>query len=940
MEEVLFATGRAHGAGVPDAVEKLLDLPHQVLARRGPRREHAARVKRALERYEHDSEDSEPDTEDDAQGPAPPQPQQPPLRNLKQQVRKGLTMHRHLADGNVSKAAHCLNQHEAVTCTPTMRDTLLGLHPAEPPPELQQTEVTPLTVSADTLTSVLKALKKGKAGGPSGWTYAHVRAACTRTKSARSALLRLVNVMLAGTLPHVQLLSDSRLIAVGKPDGGVRPIAIAEVFVRIACLCALSAATVASLALPPLQLGVGVRGGAECIGHALRAALHDDPATAVVQLDFTNAFNSVSRQAVLHAVKQRQPALLPFVQWLYGRHSRLLLHSRDEPLEPITSQSGVRQGDPLGTLLFALTLQGPLEHTQQLHPNARFLALHDDVHVHGKPSELAAGVAALRERAQSIGLRLRLSKCAVYSPTPAVGAETARLIGIPHAEEGIVAAGSPVGSPAFVRQTVQTAADKVLADLDELAALQVSAALPTQDAFYILRASLVHRLGYLTRVCPVLPSVGDVDGLLERAETSIARQQGLAAAMPREDGDISLVQAQLPLRHGGLGLRIHTPLERKAARLASAALTHAALSAGPACFDPFRGDSGTHLQAVWEEVRAAAPDDFADSPADLPTALRRGHPADAQRKCSRAVAQQQYDALLERVRATYPPEKARVHASRLRSVACQPASAWLTALPSAPSVTISSPDFAAALQRRLGISCLPAGAPDVSCFCGTQLSAADSEHDHFCRIPTELRTNRHDHIVEVVRRACRRAGYSTTREPLLRALQRRAASAGERARQRSAPQDARGDLLVTLDQRMHVGDVSIIHPACSTYRAKAAEEDGHAANLRDEQKQAKYDKYGDKAYSFVPLSIETYGRLGGPFMKFITRLGRKAAARSEGMFTCPQFVSSVLQELSVSLNEDNAAIERAVSSFFVRVSGEDYLSGLTRPCADPGSGSE
>ena len=62
-----------------------------------------------------------------------------------------------------------------------------------------------------------------------------------------------------------------------------------------------------------------------------------------------NAFNAVSRQAVVEECATFSPEILPWVSWCYGSHP-LLWHPR-------SSESGVQQGDPLGPLLFALVLQ-------------------------------------------------------------------------------------------------------------------------------------------------------------------------------------------------------------------------------------------------------------------------------------------------------------------------------------------------------------------------------------------------------------------------------------------------------------------------------------------------------------------------------------------------------------------------------------------------------
>ena len=82
----------------------------------------------------------------------------------------------------------------------------------------------------------------------------------------------------------------------------------------------------------PLQVGVGVPAGAEAAVHATNQALAALQLWAgCLKLDFRNAFNSVSRQAVLTAARPHMPELAPWVNWTYGCGSRLrfgrVLHS-------------------------------------------------------------------------------------------------------------------------------------------------------------------------------------------------------------------------------------------------------------------------------------------------------------------------------------------------------------------------------------------------------------------------------------------------------------------------------------------------------------------------------------------------------------------------------------------------------------------------------------
>jgi hypothetical protein len=148
------------------------------------------------------------------------------------------------------------------------------------------------------------------------------------------------------------------------------------------------------------------------------------------------------------------------------------------------------------------------------------------------------------------------------------------------------------------------------------------------------------------------------------------------------------------------------------------------------------------------------------------------------------------------------------------------------------------------------------------------------------------------------------------------------------------PTGARRDLLFSLEGQQCVGDVSVIHPGASTYCAVAAKTDGGAATRQDADETALYRGYGAGCYRFVPLTVETFGRLGKPLMKLITDVSDQATQHGNGAFTREQFVTGVLRELSVCLCRCNASLERAVSGCFMRVSGGSYSPGLDQPTAE------
>ena len=74
----------------------------------------------------------------------------------------------------------------------------------------------------------------------------------------------------------------------------------------------------ASFLCPP-QAGVGVKGGCEGLVHAVRrytAGMDSD--RAFVKLDFTNAFNTVRRDAMLEAVHRLCPDIYDLALSAYG----------------------------------------------------------------------------------------------------------------------------------------------------------------------------------------------------------------------------------------------------------------------------------------------------------------------------------------------------------------------------------------------------------------------------------------------------------------------------------------------------------------------------------------------------------------------------------------------------------------------------------------------
>ena len=118
------------------------------------------------------------------------------------------------------------------------------------------------------------------------------------------------------------------------------------------CL-ATSVCLLAFSLLAPLQMGVSVKGGCEAIIHATSHLMSSSPADLhwTLLLNFSNAFNSINREAMFVELRQRLPGLSAWMESSYSRQPLLHLGG-----DCIHSCCEVQQGDPLGPLGFALTL--------------------------------------------------------------------------------------------------------------------------------------------------------------------------------------------------------------------------------------------------------------------------------------------------------------------------------------------------------------------------------------------------------------------------------------------------------------------------------------------------------------------------------------------------------------------------------------------------------
>ena len=615
--------------------------------------------------------------------------------------------------------------------------------------------------------------------------------------------------------------------------------------------CAARAVLPEPIRIPsPLQVGVGIPGGCEAIIHSVSDVLEDNSIPPdhkhILLVNFSNAFNSVSRQVLFEEVRSQIPSLSAWMECSYGSQPILLLNNYS-----ILSCCRVQQGDPLGPLGFSLALHPIVRKIKEQVPglviNAWYL---DDGTLCGSPADLARALSIIESDGPSYGLFLNRAKSLIYIPST-YSVSHPLLCDIPTTSEGFTLLGSPIGPPTFCESSVADRVDKIRAIISNLSDLQ-DAQLETA----LLRSCFsLPKLVFILCCCPpalILNALKSFDGLMREALSDLA-------GSPLSDW--AWLKASLPSSSGGLNIRraiLHAP----AAYIGSFSQAQPLVSGilgPPAKLPPLLPMALGSLQQA-----TARPDWVLLQDIDVPL---------TQHCLSQSIDEASINTLL----ASAPDSRSQALAL---STSIVHAGDWLNVVPSlALGLHMQDREFRFCLQYWLGLNMFDDRGPCPVCH-----SAADPYGDHQIGCGGNPdRIHRHNSVRDVIFSAA----LAPRREvpSLIPGTQSRPADV-------FLPNCSRGRLVAL--------DVTVISPLQQATLQGATTTQGHALLVGEARK---FTAHGSQCQSagitFIPITFEALGGMSALAADTIAKIGRLLGQR---LGLPPQErTRHLFQRLSVSL---------------------------------------
>jgi hypothetical protein len=867
---------------------------------------------------------------------------------------------RFVADGYLRKAKQALKSTQplAPTADVEILKQLKTLHPqrtqAPPPLPLAATDYILTKSEMRLFVRDVIAMDNGTSGGPSQWT-GHMLRVLTDNSECMRGLMCIINDIINGKVPTAarDLVTSSHLVAARKGDGrnGIRPIAIGEVLYRLASRCVNSAVLPHVGANLLNQYGVGDRNGTAQLAHQLQVRTSDETSPkAAITLDLRNAFNECDRRKVVEAAydEPEMSRAWKLIDYGYASPTRLWMHNasgRVHSIDSLKSSQGVRQGDPMSPLLFALAWDKYVMRKvaeEFSDEGVSVVSYLDDTTIVAPVDIIFDVYRSVVAHAKEVSLHIQQAKCAfmylhdaVHRPSQEAQAIIDRNV-IPRVES-LTVVGVPIGKR---NDSFNAILQKRLDGLRPIFSRLKHGRLSRQAAFLLLRSCAQRQLDYLLRA--VRPQAIDkfaaeFDAIvLDSAVDLLELHDSRSSTLPHDK--LAMEQFYHALSSGGFGLRRATdtsPFAFLSAHVAAVREQPAIwqdistdcpssyrrlLDAVAECMDVVReratttGYDDANGRAFILQQRALLDKLLPTQPHSLSQPLQLPTLAAFYKKTGRDTTMDHLQTSLTRLGnnarfyAFRHPQSTSIRAlsQPIREGYCthmvhltRPyAGRWLCVIPRDETTFMRDQQFIAAARIRLYLPARATMAEHCGCDRFTNEPGAyaiDPIHALSCqRTRGRELTERHDSVVDSTAAAFRACGVQVHVE----------------ARGHDHETDKRPDIFGVINGVPTYIDVGIVHPSAKSYRKEPI---GAVADKYAAMKIVKYRPLAMRRNGVVlPMIAESSGGFGQHALNLLADL-RRCASENAAIASPQVIVNNFLDAVAIGIQRGNAlAVRRSV----------------------------
>ena len=813
--------------------------------------------------------------------------------------------------GRYAQANKCLVSSGLAPNAPEVLAAMQTIHPSpmHEKIDLEGVRTGNTVVSPEEALASLKTFPKDTGAGPSGLSVELLKQACdTGLRGLMPTLCTTLELLVRGKVPYeaAPVLAGARLIALKKEPTGYRPIAVGESLRRWAWKIVLAKIRpkIPNLLKPGGQLGVAVPSGVEAVYAIVRdyAKRNRGANKAILTIDFENAFNCVSRAVFLRELASTLPELLPLASWCYERPTSLFFEDTTIP-----SREGAQQGDPAGPLLFSLGIKSLLEGLKKMGLDGSLWFLDDGV-LMGGVDELAKAYDYLVQKASSLGLKVKEAKC-VFVPLrvglePKGGLEKVKQ----ESEGNFTILKLPVGSGSYCKEYLLQYVTKLKKVSESLTMLPDRHVALTQLRY-------CHSYGKMVYLMRSMYLEDQRSGLADFDAVVRSVLRGLVGGDMDERAHL---QAELPLREGGVGLR-NCGRHAAAGRAASATATRKLCVELDAQYqvDP----------EEWSGVcKALTLETSEECDLDLDKVVR-------QRELSMKIDASLKTKMVNDLKGSGDRERL----AHFRAVSMPRASAWL-AEASDTGTVMPSQIFRTAIRAHLGLEVLQAG--QLCKRCNAKLDPR-GVHAGMCNRGATP-TIRHNLVRDFLAKQARVTGMSVEMEP------QRILDGGRK------PADILVSEAVPGTTRNWTGrpaayDVTVIEVCSQTSLSRGSHLDARRVIQAKEREKVK--KYGEecssKGIAFVPLVFTRDGAMNEAAAAFIKAISLRTRRPAEAWRALSKEISTTLayswaraveDRGELLMGGDGAPISTDLPPIFKEDEWEDEIQDLVDKMGSIGEG--